>query len=352
VKTEFPRLIPLLVLIIIPILVGGILSTSTANLTWQHILYYYPYTILRNITDAPTLDTYDRSIPEYQTISYYPYSLVVLHFQGKFVCTESLNMSSSFCGNHKKITNALISDTYRVGIVFPIPFLGLCLLFGFYPLKYHAKDYFRKKGDRYAIGEYTFVKNILYIGIPLMVFFGSIYYILSTLDLIHNILYSVVYFSQVSLQYSVTAGSLWMLSLLIKKDFRYYLAKAYIKIIPDSDENTKKINLLMKAVKSYNKYLLRILQLQINTLKFYSSLVVKSNVLIDENMKSISESFDDTDKLMPARRMSQITNVQKTEEIFASQSLGTRIITWGTLIGTILPVAISIFQLFIQPGKH
>jgi hypothetical protein len=218
---------------------------------------------------------YDRTsllASEYQTIFYYPYSLVILHVQAEFTCGPSSNSSSIYCGTHRVITDAIVTDTFRVGI---------CLLYGFYPLKYHANDYFRKKGDRNAIGEYTFVKNILYIGIALMVFFGSIYYVLSTLHPIHNILYSLVYSSQLSLQYSVTAGALWMLSLLIKKDFRYYLAKAYIKSVLDNDDDTKKMNLLIMAVNSYNKYLIRFLGLQINTLVYHALVTsVKPRILI------------------------------------------------------------------------
>jgi hypothetical protein len=264
-------------------------------------------------------------------------------------------MSSIFCGIHRTITKAMTDDTYELGMFFPIPFLSVTLLYGFYPLKYHHDDYFKKKGHRNSIAEYGFVKNVLYVGLPLMVFFASIYYILSIRGLTTTVnlgpLLQVVYFPQVSLQYSVTAGALWMLSQLIRKEFRYYLAKAYIKSALDSDDDSKKLNLLIIAVNSYNKYLVRFLQIQINVLRLCDALVVKSNELIDGHIKSLSESFDDRDKLMPARRISQIMNMNSSEEFFAKQSFSTVIITWGTLIGTILTIAVSIFQLVTPSTK-
>jgi hypothetical protein len=345
--------LPFLVLVLIPILLLAL------NITHQDFLYYVQYRTTKNITDETTLEAYDH-LPIYNSLftegisSYYPYSLVLLHFQGRFECMQMSNMSSIICGDHKVITNATISDTYRVGIFLPIPFLGICLLYGLYPLKCHANDYFRKKGDRNAINEYTFVKNILYIGIPMMVFLSSIYYIglSNTVSPSSFLLGNIVYFSQVSLQYSITAGALWMLSHMIRKEFRYYLAKAYINGILDSDDNTKKMHLLIKAVNSYNKYLMRFLKLQIDTLRVYSTLVVDSKVPISDHIISLSESFDDNDKFMPARRICQIMNAQNAEEFFAKQSLGTRIVTWGTLVATILPLLISIFQLLTQSPKH
>jgi hypothetical protein len=316
----------------------------------------------RNITDEKTLETYSygHSNPETTQISYYPYSLVVLQFNGSFACAQHSNISSAKCPNPNVggvIIKATITNTYRVGIFFPIPLLITCLLYGFYPLRYHTNNYFNKKGPKNAIAEYSFVKNILYIGIPLIIVFGSINYILTTLDLTTTLnshplslaLYAIVYSSQTALQYSVTAAALWMFSQLIKKDFRYYLAKAYIGSVLQNDEDTKKMNLLIMAVNSYNKYLVQLLRLQINTLGVYYALV-KSNGLIGDHIQSLFEAFDCNDKLMPARYMLQIMNVQKPEEVFVKESLSTKIVTWGTLAGTILPIAISIFQLYT--GKH
>jgi hypothetical protein len=360
-KSDFPRLIPFLVLVIIPILVAGILLSllSTSNPTWKYELYYYQYNAnSTTITDEKMLEPYSNGhIPENQQFRYYPYSLVVFDFYGSFECTQHSNISSAICPDPDKgvITKATITKTYRVGIFFPIPLLSTCLLYGFYPLRYHTNDYFKKKGPKNAIAEYSFVKNILYIGIPLMVIFGSIHYVISTPDLTTTLnsqplsfaLYAIVYSSQISLQYSVTAAALWMFSQLIKKDFRYYLAKAYIESVPHNDDDTRKMNLLIMAVNSYNKYLVKLLRLQINTLRVYYAFV-NSNGLIGDHIQSLFEAFNTNDKLMPARCMSQITNVQKPEEFFAKESLSTKIVTWGALVGTILPIAISIFQLFAE----
>jgi hypothetical protein len=234
-KTDFPRLIPFLVLVIIPIIVAGILLSlrSTSNAAWEYALYYYQYKNLRNITDEKTLETYSygHSNPETTQISYYPYSLVVLQFNGSFACAQDSNISSAKCPNPNVggvIIKATITNTYRVGIFFPIPFLITSLLYGFYPLRYHTNNYFNKKGPKNAIAEYSFVKNILYIGIPLMIVFGSINYILTTLGLttlnsppLSLALYAVVYSSQTALQYSVTAA--WPLDVFSVNQERFQI---------------------------------------------------------------------------------------------------------------------------------
>jgi hypothetical protein len=222
-----------------------------------------------------------------------------------------------------------------------LPLAIICLVYGFYPLKY--RDYFKKKGFGPAIIEYHLVKRILYIEIPLFIFFLAFYY---TSFLVPSYLWPLSWLSfeiQAALQYSVMAGTLWLFCLTIKKDFRYYLTRAYVKTIPDNNDDVEKMNWLIMGLKAYNKYLLRIFRLQINTTKLYSTLIIESKVHISDRVKLISESFNDKDKLAPARRLSEIINGQKIEEFLAKPSK--RDITWDTFAGVILPVVITILQL-------
>lgn len=72
---------------------------------------------------------------------------------------------------------------------------------------------------------------------------------------------------------------------------------------------------------------------------------------VSDRIKVLSESFDYSDKLMPARRLSEIMEIHKKEEFLTKQTVSSRIITWGTLAGAILPVIISIIQSLFQ-SKH
>ena len=95
------------------------------------------------------------------------------------------------------------------------------------------------------------------------------------------------------------------------------------------------INLPIMAVNSYNKYLVKLLRLQINDLRVYYAFV-NSNVLIGDHIQSLFK-VNNNDKLVPARSMSQITNVQKPEGYLVKESLSTKIVTWGTFVGALLP---------------
>jgi len=243
-----------------------------------------------------------------------------------------------------------------------IPLLIISLAYPFYALKYRSNDFFEKKGSKLAISEYELVKKILYIEIPLFIFLTSIVFAGSFVGLLPNIAsannsidqltFYIVKSLQVALQYSVTAGALWMLFHTIRKEFRYYLARAYITNMPDRADNVERLQRLSITLNSYNKYLLRSLKLQIDTSKVYPRLVIESNVKVNECTKSMSESFDDNDKLTPARQLSQIMNLPN-EELFLKRSLGAIIIMWGNFaFATILPVAISIIQWLYQFPKH
>jgi hypothetical protein len=138
---------------------------------------------------------------------------------------------------------------------------------------------------------------------------------------------------------------------MARKEFRYYMARAYIKSMPDKYDDVRKLKWLIMTLDAYNKYLLRNLKLQIDNLKVYSTLLAESNVQITDRIKSLSESFDHTDKLMPARRLSEIMKIEKYEDFLTKQTIGAKIITWGTLAGGILSVAISIIQMLFQSKK-
>jgi hypothetical protein len=135
-------------------------------------------------------------------IQYYPYALVV----------SSLNFNTYIQQHQNNIlVNQMSISADDVSYVLPI-FLIICLIYGFYPIRYHGDDYFNRKGFVAAITEYRLVKKILYIEIPLLIFFAAIFYAGGG-DVGGGNGPLVYFFAlQVALQYSVTAGTLWLLS--------------------------------------------------------------------------------------------------------------------------------------------
>src|SRR5262249_44296192 len=111
--------------------------------------------------------------------------------------------------------------TSRYNLEAGVPLLIISLVYAFYPLKYRAEEYFNKKGSKSALNEYELVKKILYIEIPIFVVLTSIVFAGSYVGLLPityssntSIEQSTFYVAkslQVALQYSVTAGALWIL---------------------------------------------------------------------------------------------------------------------------------------------
>jgi hypothetical protein len=380
VSTE--RIIPLFVLVVIPIL---ILLSEVQYLSLIPPLYsWFEYNKIIRFPVSLTLGeksvngvamqyvktpiNYIHSVLEYilneeehkiSLYSYYPYHLVSLN-----VGIPSNNpVHIANCPprfDECTLTGYTLTIGHHLNSV-SVTLLMISLVYSFYPLKYHADDYFKKKGLNQAIHEYEFVKKILYIEIPIFLVLTSIIFAGSYLGLVpivpsantplEQTAFSIAKSLQYALQYSVTAGALWMLFHMIRKEFRYYLARAFIKNMPDCADNVERVHWLDTTLNSYNKYLLRNLKLQIDTSKIYSRLVIESNEKIHEFTWSVSESFDDSDKLTPARRLSKTINLN-SEELFLKKSFSAGIITWGTLLATILPVVISVIGLFFHPPNH
>jgi hypothetical protein len=327
------------VLVVIPILVFFYVGYTILFPSHYNLFFFSPILPLYSFTTSSknmTAPIAEMNSDKPSLLVYYPYflvSLTVFYRAGMFIV--------------------------QYDVLAVLLFLIICLVYGFYPLRYRVDDYFKRKGFGPAIAEYRLVTKILYIEIPLLVFFASIFYTASLLfpapfgtNPFLEYLERVSFPAQVALQYSVTAGALWMLSHTMRKEFRYYLARAYVKTIPDNKDDVEKMNWLIMALNVYNKYLARILSLQFETAKLYSALIIESKVHISDRIKLISESFDDNDKLKPARRLSEIIKVQKIEDFLAKPSLSGRLITWGTFAGVTLPVVISILQWLFQSPKH
>jgi len=142
--------------------------------------------------------------------------------------------------------------------------LIISLVYALYSLKHQPYDYFKKKR---AVSEYELVKKILYIEVPVFITLTSIVLGLTISGLVPTIsstntandvlTFYIVRIVVYALQYSVTAAALWMIFHILRKEFRYYYARAVIKNMPDGADNVERLYRLNKALNSYNKYLLR-----------------------------------------------------------------------------------------------
>lgn len=228
----------------------------------------------------------------------------------------------------------------------------LSFVYAVYPIRYTSKELFKETDSKNTIDEYRYVKNILYIIIPIFIAL-VIYEKVFSYDYYYDVLYRY-YIVDVgaNLSYSVIAGIIWLVIHIERKDFRFYYAKASISIISCKINDIKRSNYLLMGLKSYDKYLQKNLKLQINDIpKTYSKIIFDSNMDENEVIRSISAAFMSEDTLKPAKYLSKISRVKNPEDFLIDKSFAHDVKDVAIFFATVIPVVIAIIQLFMQSPK-
>jgi hypothetical protein len=191
--------------------------------------------------------------------------------------------------------------------------------------------------------EYEFLKKLLFISLPLLIIVTFVFIIIYQ-PLKVNFTYALLP------GLSLIAGGtiLRFTSNITKKNFRFYYAKGCVHQLLRTTDQAEKMNLLVRALISYNKYLKRTLKLQINNIDSICSKII-SDQLLDkpEFVNSISSAFQGNDKLKPTALILNFLKIQKTDQFFIKEPLSEKIKEWGALSAAIIPVVISMIQFIL-----
>ena len=258
-----------------------------------------------------------------------------------------------------------------------LAYLITALVYGFYPVRYTADQYFKDREPQTAITEYEFMKKIVYLEIAIVVVIVAITIpvvfiypdyppgqmfsnqtnggfnasnlmnpqkIVTTFQAPEwGILAPINTFS-----YSVTGGIIWLATQTRKEYFDFYLAKAYFQIIDKMKSSTNKVSCLIRGVKSYDKYLRRSFNLQIDTEVVFSRIIGDISIDTNKAMEEISESLkNDDDKLNPIKSISNAIKIEKIEKILHEESLGKKLGDVAALLGTIVAILTSLIQIVL-----
>lgn len=251
-------------------------------------------------------------------------------------------------------------------IVGPV-YLAISILFGISPIWSNLPLYI-VKGENYNIlNAYQLIKTIVYFEIPIVLvitiftFFYltfnpsaspiPIFFIKGTPsgsnqpdDPAYGLLAPINTFV-----YSTIAGVLWITIQNKKKDFRLNFAKAYIKLIRDSKDRSNNVFYLVRALRSYDKYLRQSLNLQINTEAIYSKIICRPDLDLDKTIVEITRSFESKlDKLEPIRVISKLVNNPETK-ILVETTIWERIKDMAGFLSGVTATLLSIFQYVLPP---
>jgi hypothetical protein len=155
-----------------------------------------------------------------------------------------------------------------------IVFMVMVVIYPPYPAPFSIEKYFVKRGFESAVSEFELVRKILYLAVPLLIFF-TVIDLLKPLfeqfvsdEIVSTFTENIIFYSARGFLFlTVLAGLLKMAFALSRKRFRLYFAKGCLSIAKNNDDEVEKMEYLIKGLNSHNSFLKRHIKLGVNEIK-------------------------------------------------------------------------------------
>lgn len=235
----------------------------------------------------------------------------------------------------------------------PIPYSALgyvlliTILYGLYALR--AKSFKNR-----TVIEFEYAKNIIVVEISILAAYIVLFRIHVFWPLYHYLpvpyIWSILWFLGVSLLYVVPGGLLWIILHVVRKEFKFYFAKACFLIMSKEKDDYKKINYFLMGLNSYNRYLRRKLRLEVEDIrKIYCKFVFAGIAERREITKSVCECVEadgvyTTNTLKLAMYLSSLSKIPETE-LFVETATLQKLKPIGALLAAVIPKIISAIEL-------
>lgn len=232
-----------------------------------------------------------------------------------------------------------------------VVFVVMVLIYPPYPAPFSIEKYFVKRGFESAVSEFELVRKVLYVAIPLLIFFTVIDILRPLIeqfvseDVVAMFTENIVFYSARGFLFlTVLAGLLKVVFALSRKRFRLYFAKGCLSIAKNSNDEVEKMEYLIKGLDSYNSYLKRHIKLEINEIKkIYSKITTLPSKEKSDTVNRIIKSFESGDTLEPVRYLSSLHD-NKIELFLTEEPLEQKIKLQVTYAAGIIPVILTIIQ--------
>jgi len=288
-------------------------------------------------------------LPSALIISHYILDAVVLQYFKSISTIETVEQNLEYARLSVNLFSA-----FQI-----IVFVVMVIIYPPYPAPFSIEKYFIKRGFESAVSEFELVRKILYVAIPLLIFFTVIDLLKPLFELFvpeeivsmltENILF---YSARAFLFLTVLAGLLKAVFALSRKRFRLYFAKGCLSIAKNSNDEVEKMEYLIKGLDSYNSFLKRHIKLEINEIKkIYSKITTLPAKEKMDTVSRIIQSFESGDTLEPVRYLSTLHD-NKTELFLAEEPLEKKIKLQVTYAAGIIPVILTVIQIVINYRGH
>ena len=284
-------------------------------------------------------------LPSTVIISHYFLTQVVINYFKDISTIDTINQNLEYA----KLAVNLFS-TFQI-----VVFVVMVLIYPPYPAPFSLEKYFIKRGFESAVSEFELVRKILYVAIPLLIFFTVIDLLRPLFEqfvsdeIVSLLTNNIVFYSARGFLFlTVLAGLLKMVFALSRKRFRLYFAKGCLSITKSSKDEVEKMEYLIKGLDSYNSFLKRHIKLGINEIKkIYSRIATSPGKEKMQTVIRIIDSFESGDTLEPVRYLSSI-HESKTELFLAEESFEQKIKLQVTYAAGIIPVILTVIQFVIN----
>jgi hypothetical protein len=284
-------------------------------------------------------------LPSALIISHYILEKVVLEYFKSISTLETIKQNIEYA----RLSVSLFS-AFQI-----IVFVVMILIYPPYPAPFSIEKYFIKRGFESAVSEFELVRRILYVAIPLLIFF-TVIDLLKPLfeqfisdEIVSMLTENIVFYSARGFLFlTVLAGLLKMVFALSRKRFRLYFAKGCLSIAKNSVDEVEKMEYLIKGLDSYNSHLKRHIKLEIHEIKkIYSKITTLPAKEKLDTVNKIIQCFESGDTLEPVRYLSQLHD-NKTELFLAEEPLEQKIKLQVTYAAGIIPVILTVIQSIIN----
>ena len=283
-------------------------------------------------------------LPSTVIISHYFLTQVVINYFKDISTIDTVNQNLEYA----KLSVNLFS-AFQI-----IVFVVMVLVYPPYPAPFSIEKYFIKRGFESAVSEFELVRKILYVAIPLLIFFTVIDLLRPLFEqfvsdeIVSTLTNNIVFYSARGFLFlTVLAGLLKMVFALSRKRFRLYFAKGCLSITKSSNDEVEKMEYLIKGLDSYNSFLKRHIKLGINELKkIYSKITTLPAKEKSDTVNRIISSFESGDTLEPVRYLSSL---HESKELFlVEESFEQKIKLQVTYAAGIIPVILTVIQFAIN----
>jgi hypothetical protein len=132
-----------------------------------------------------------------------------------------------------------------------------------------------------------------------------------------------------------------------RKNFKFFFGKTCVEVAFKMKNQAKKIRYLIMGLNSYNDYLQKSINLEMDDLTRIIRIKIATDPNIDAIIGSISNSFDVNDKLKALKDIALLLDIRDLKSFLVYRSFGKQLKNYSIFLVTVIPVIISIIQLVI-----